>query len=93
MSGSIHQARFGSRSFISSKSNLMSSSRKDLASDSMRFQKPLAQVRGMVYITLYYMYDYLKDQRYTVVYTKKTTVCPLCCGCGIWQLWQLYSRV
>ena len=44
MSTSIHQARFGSRSFISSKSNLMSSSRKNLASDSMRFQKPVAQV-------------------------------------------------
>ena len=44
MSNSIHQARFGSRSFISSKSNLMSSSRKNLASDSMRFQKPVAQV-------------------------------------------------
>ena len=49
MAGSIHQARFGSRSFISSKSNLTSSSRKNLASDSMRFQKPLAQVRNTVY--------------------------------------------
>ena len=44
MSGSIHHARFGSRSFIGSKSNLFSSSRKNLASDSMRFQKPVAQV-------------------------------------------------
>ena len=44
MSGSIHQARFGSRSFIGSKSNLFSSSRKNLTSDSMRFQKPVAQV-------------------------------------------------
>lgn len=52
MSSSIHQARFGSPSFISSRSNLTSSSWKHLAADSIRFQKPVTQVRDIVLMNL-----------------------------------------